>query len=67
MREGTVAVQEGAQLTEQAGGSFNTISHAVGEVFSQIQMVSDAIYQLNKGSERVVTSIGSVRDNSNDF
>ncbi|WP_421617223.1 methyl-accepting chemotaxis protein [Brevibacillus sp. TJ4] len=67
MNEGTQAVGEGTQLTQQAGNSFEQISRSVGEVFSQLQKVSGAVGLLHDETDRVETSIESVKTISLEF
>lgn len=67
MNEGIAAVRAGTQLTEKAGNSFHAISHSVGEVYLHIQKVTQAIQELQTGSNQMVSSIESVQGISQEF
>ncbi|HLS06706.1 MAG TPA: methyl-accepting chemotaxis protein [Bacillota bacterium] len=67
MEEGTNAVRDGTQLTEQAGHAFKMITNAVSNVSDQLQNVSKTTDQLSRDSTQMVKSMESVKSISEDF
>ncbi|GAA0459448.1 methyl-accepting chemotaxis protein [Alkalibacillus silvisoli] len=60
MENGVVNVEEGKELVNKAGHSFEDIAHAVTLVSQRMQEVSESIGQIDERSHKLVTSMESV-------
>lgn len=67
MQENAAAVEEGTQLTAQAGDAFQVISTEVSNVFGHLQQASSAIQELNADTGKMVQSIEAVQTISTQF
>ena len=60
MKVGTVEVQEGTVVVQNAGNSFHSIAGLVNSVSEQVLEISSAVEQMANGNQEVVGSISSI-------
>ena len=60
MKLGTVEVQEGTVVVQNAGNSFHAIAGLVTSVSAQVLDISTAVEQMANGNQEVVGSISSI-------